>query len=169
VYRPEREIKKPITFTIGVKMNTLRNKSGADGNLQRRRKMQINALAGAYHEKTGEKDEGVYRYLDVSTCHVTPPDMQLLRTSEAIIARVHEYGCFVHVPDFADEGEMEDRIRRIREEKFSEEFLNLLAYAYFKGCFWINLDADGLIHKELPDLSKLWESEESKSSAREIG
>jgi hypothetical protein len=169
VHWPERDQKKPVNSTTGAKMNTLKKKSRADRNLEWRRKMQIGALAGSYHEKTREKDEGVYRYLDVSTSHVTPLDMVLLKTSDAVIARIHEYGSFVHVPDFADEGEMEDRIRRIKEEKFSDEFLNLLAYAYFKGCFWINLDADGFIHKELPDLTKLWEAEESKTCTGKVG
>ena len=99
-------------------------------------------------------NEGIFRYLDCSTVHVKSEDMDLLITAESLVTIQHKYGAFVNVPNPDEEGEA--IYNRIREEGFSEEFIRILDFAYANNCYWINFDADGIIH-EFENLSALWD------------
>ena len=108
-----------------------------------------------------EKHEGIFKYLDCSTAHVRPKDMDLLTIAESIVTIPHKYGAFVNVPNIEDEGETFCEL--ISEEGFSEDFIKILHFAYANDCYWINFDADGIMHHELNDCSDLWETESEDS------
>ncbi|MBM4147159.1 MAG: hypothetical protein FJ240_12965 [Nitrospira sp.] len=104
-----------------------------------------------------EKHKGIFKYLDCSTVHVQPKDMNLLTIAESLVTIQHRYGAFVNVPNPDEEGET--LYDRIREESFSEDFIRILKFAYANDCYWINFDADGITHHEFSDFSALWENE----------
>jgi hypothetical protein len=97
-----------------------------------------------------EKYLGVFRYLDCSTGHVTKADMDILDlgSPESVISYANEYGAFVHVPyDFL--AESGDPFAEMLNEGFSESFVKVLKYAKACNCFWVKLDADGILHENL--------------------
>lgn len=102
-----------------------------------------------------ENNEGIFRYLDCSTVHVKPEDMDLLITTESLVSIQHKYGAFVNVPNPDEEGEA--IYDRIREQGFSEEVIRILKFSYANNCYWINFDADGIMHHEFDNLSALWD------------
>ena len=108
-----------------------------------------------------EKHDGIFKYLDCSTVHVQPKDMDLLTTVESIVTIPHKYGSFVNVPNPNDDGEA--LYDEIRKEGFSEEFIKILKFAHANDCCWINFDADGIMHHEFSDFSSLWETESEGS------
>lgn len=110
-----------------------------------------------------EKHEGIFKYFDCSTAHVQPKDMNLLTAAERLVTIPHKYGAFLNVPDIADEGET--FYEEIREEGFSEDFIKILHFAYANDCYWINFDADGIMHHEFNDFSSLWETESVSCSS----
>jgi len=114
-----------------------------------------------------EKHEGIFKYLDCSTAHVRPKDMDLLIIAESIVTIPHKYGAFVNVPNPDDEAEA--LYNRIREEGFSEDFIKILKFAYANNCYWINFDADGIMHHKFNDLSDLWETESESCSSHTRG
>jgi len=93
-----------------------------------------------------EKHERIFKYLDCSTAHVQPKDMDLLTTAESLVTIQHKYGAFVNVPNPGEEGEV--LYDRIREEGFSAEFIKILHFAHANDCYWLNFDADGVMHHE---------------------
>lgn len=89
----------------------------------------------------------VYRYLDVSTCHVTQKDMELLLVQGErsdglnVLAYPYDYGAFIPLssdPDLVAEFE-----ERARERGYSESFFKLIQYARDNELRMVNLDADG--------------------------
>lgn len=90
--------------------------------------------------------KGLYKYLDVSTDHLTENDMKLLHQISnqkepcpgcgEIIAYEYEEGFFVHVP--ADEP--------IDFGKFSKSFKKVVLKAMaIEECYLIRFDCDGII------------------------
>ncbi len=79
----------------------------------------------------------VYRYLDLSTCHVTREDMDGLQqavgdTAAPVIAAYPE-GVILYVPD--DGYALSDWL--------SPSLAKILAYARAQDCYLVRLDADG--------------------------
>ena len=97
-------------------------------------------------------DNGIYKYLDVSTDHITEQDMRLLdykgrpRLEHGIISVPNEYGAWVHC--LSDQGFTENNYEKVRAGGFSDSFIKLLEFARTRGCEWINIDQDGHIHGE---------------------
>lgn len=94
-----------------------------------------------------------YRYLDLSTAHITKRDSEKLAAWNRkhltdLILRPHDYGWFVHVP--SDKQELLDLFSFMRANDYSQSFIRLIRYAYNKGCHWINLDQDADQHPRLP-------------------
>ena len=110
-----------------------------------------------------ENHDGIFKYLDCSTVHVRPKDMDLLTTAESLVTIQHKYGAFVNVPNPDEEGEA--LYDRIREEGFSEDLIKILNFAYANDCYWINFDADGIMHHEFNNLSALWKTESLSCSS----
>ena len=98
------------------------------------------------------KHNGVRRFLDVSTCHVTAKDCELLSYDSEThacgpqIASVvaHPYGYWL----IANSEDMESTLR---EHGYSENLIAVMRKARALDCAWINLDADGTEH---PDLNR---------------
>ena len=109
-----------------------------------------------------EKHEGIFKYLDCNTAHVRPKDMDLLTIAESLVGIPHKYGAFVNVPNTDEEGEA--LYDMLRNEGFSENFIKILNFAHTNYCYWINFDADGIMHPEFSDLLALWETESESSS-----
>lgn len=84
----------------------------------------------------------IYKYLDVSTAHVTEKDMQLLETrkdfanSNPVSAYNYEHGAFVVICE-----EVTDRA--LSDFGYSPSFVKLGRYAREHGCATIRLDCDG--------------------------
>jgi hypothetical protein len=79
--------------------------------------------------------------------------MDLLTRVETIVTVPHKYGAFIDVPNPAEEGAVYDRIQ---EESFSEDFIRILNFTHSNNCYWINFDADGIMHPEFNDCSDKW-------------
>lgn len=92
----------------------------------------------------------IYRYLDVSTCHVTEQDMRLLAlegNSAAMLQPIFSYpypeGAFITGPDFTDLGEASRVDAECRAFGYSASFIKVLVLARLRECRMIRLDADG--------------------------
>ena len=97
-----------------------------------------------------DPDAGIYCYWDVSTCHITKEDNDLLHDfcvngSDSLIVDSFDGGYWVFVPD--------DRVEIVRlstEKSFSKAFVNLLADAMSMKIWWIRFSTDGEVHQGLP-------------------
>lgn len=89
--------------------------------------------------------EGVRKYLDCSTAHITEQDDDLLRSSPSgLIIHQLEYGYLVYVaPEGAAEvvDEQRDHARAIG---LSESFIKVIDYARNQGCGWVKFDANAM-------------------------
>ena len=81
----------------------------------------------------------IEKYMDVSTCYITEQDdAKLGYSNPPIPVYEYEYGYFVHCSGFYGDTEQE-----CREFGMSDDFINLMKYAYSQGCGFVKLDADG--------------------------
>lgn len=97
----------------------------------------------------------VYRYLDLSTSHLSQQEVNEVGTAPGR-AIPHEYGAWVHVPSVAEEEFESDFVGAYAD--MWEAYPNLLLairYARTLGddVFWINFDADGDQVEALPTYS----------------
>lgn len=89
-----------------------------------------------------------YKYLDISSAHISKTDSELLQESRGIIAFPYDEGAFVHVP--SDGGVFEDYLKDA-QQGYSQAFCDLLEWAFERKCAFIRIDADG---EEYPDLPR---------------
>lgn len=94
------------------------------------------------------------RMADVSTCHVTQRDTELLTNedpSNPAIADQYEYGFYLHVPCiFQAEESFEDRMTQFADYGYSDPFLDLMRQANAEDFSLIRLDCDGTSYNDLP-------------------
>lgn len=85
----------------------------------------------------------IEKYLDVSTCHITQKDSELLPNDIGLPIRVvlDEYGFFVSV--------LKDGIDELKDHGFSDDFINVQKHALLNKCTYINLDRDGYIYEHM--------------------
>lgn len=88
-------------------------------------------------------------YLCLSTAHITEKDNTLLSSLKsdldtfcAIRIVPHDYGYFIHVPNYNSDA-YEEMIKELLDFGLSESFILLHKYAKVNNCMWINLDRDG--------------------------
>lgn len=90
--------------------------------------------------------QGVYKYLDCSTTHITEETMRLLDRGEEsglqLTVAPYKYGAFVTVPDDIDDAE---RVRAM-----PKDLLEVLTFAHRRGCYVVRFDSDGDDYDELP-------------------
>ena len=96
----------------------------------------------------------VYKYLDLSTAHVTELEMGALNSrpetgvSNGLPRHIpHEYGAWMHVPEEDPMSGDED------EEARTEAYPSIqrcIEFARDHDCFWINFDQDAEIDPALP-------------------
>ena len=97
--------------------------------------------------------EGVFTYLDCSTLHVLPADLDLLVTSDVLINYNYREGNWVHV---AGDG-FQEKMAEARKAGFSIGMVKALEYAHAAGCYWLRLDCDGTRYdKVLPIFEDEW-------------
>jgi len=84
----------------------------------------------------------VHRYVDMSTAHITPEDMDILETQENLGVVVYNYpeGVFVYVPP---EEDLPTTLGAAQERGLSDSFCKALTYASQQGAYLLRLDADG--------------------------
>lgn len=91
-------------------------------------------------------DYGIYRYLDISTGHITKGDADLLKAGHepdgAYLIGKYDEGFVLSL------GEPVEAMNNTVNLEFSEAFRNILRYATNAGCMLMRLDADGM---EFPD------------------
>ena len=95
----------------------------------------------------------IYKYMDLSTGHITHQDIRNLNTLVHYAATLHinasyyprvvehEYGHLIQIS--ADDGTFHDEIERMRKANFSSAIIDALIYARQNECTWIKFDADG--------------------------
>lgn len=104
-----------------------------------------------YNNLTGDVgDDGVFKYLDCSTSHISKQTMELLDQGEGsglsfMSVAPYKYGAFVTVPDDADDAEC---VRAM-----PNDLAKVLAFAHGRGCQVVRFDADGATYDELPSFS----------------
>ncbi|PRY38510.1 hypothetical protein CLV58_109237 [Spirosoma oryzae] len=98
---------------------------------------------------------GIYTYLDCSDSHLTPEDIELIKSIMwdenpdppvlllAPSTREYNFGYGYFLYSDTD-GETP------QEMGISENLHRVMEFAKSLGCNWIKLDPDGLIHEELP-------------------
>jgi hypothetical protein len=87
---------------------------------------------------------GVEKFLDAGTGHITYADsIKLLEDPEGFPSRVitHEFGWWINVCE--KKLLQNEMIQPMRDEGYSEGFVNLIKAASASDCWWINLDCDG--------------------------
>jgi len=92
----------------------------------------------------------VEKYLELSTCHMTARDNELLDADGPEIPfgfDRHEYGFWIYVaPDAGSRTDVADAARGA----FSDGLLAAMELAAAKDCRWIRFDCDGPVLAELP-------------------
>lgn len=97
------------------------------------------------------KEYGIYKYLDVSTGHITYNDSKFLDDATSIPgAYVYKYdeGYFLAL-NGPDDAEKAERVTC----PLSDAFWNLIDFAHSKGCILIRLDSDGMEFPEFPSFN----------------
>lgn len=89
--------------------------------------------------------KGVFKYLDISTKHVTEEDMKKLAandTNSEVIAYSYPEGVWVYVPP-------EFKTKELLDEGFSLGFCGAILKAEKFDCPFLRIDADGTQHDDL--------------------
>ena len=93
-----------------------------------------------YHEST----DGVFKYLDCSTAHVTEEEMDALVECVTPTSSYHDdYGCWMYCIDTV----YDDDVSAWREYP---NLFGIVRYALARGCMYVRLDQDGWEHENLP-------------------
>lgn len=96
-----------------------------------------------------DEDNGIYKYLDCSTGHITIYDNDFLAgggvEGDGLIIRPHECGYWLHVVSNDDLEEAEEVLQTL-----SPSLQAVLRKAQRLDCNWVNLDRDGCEHDDLP-------------------
>ena len=89
-------------------------------------------------------EDGVWKYIDVSTVHVTPDDCVLL-DNDALPLVVYQYeeGYWILVP--TEDGEIDD----VMNAGGSVYLTDILWRAFELDCYWVKLDRDGNEYEDL--------------------
>ncbi len=99
----------------------------------------------AKNQSETNDQQGVYRYLDCSTTHITEETMRLLDRGQESGLRIavapYEYGVFVTVPDDAESQQ---------EGDMPKDLVEVLKFARQRGCYVVRFDSDGCDYDELP-------------------
>lgn len=86
-------------------------------------------------------DYGIYRYLDISTCHITKSDSEALnfrvQPNGAHLIGSYSEGWVLSIGEF-------DPDETTRGRDYSEAFYEVIDYARKQGCQLVRLDADGM-------------------------
>lgn len=100
----------------------------------------------------------IYKYLDVSTCHITKNDADMLTKAANSYdfhdPIVYEYREGFFLPIMSGKGERASMLECMdgyREKGYSSAFFKLLHYALNKRVSIIRLDADGDHIADLPE------------------
>lgn len=96
--------------------------------------------------------EGVFKFLDCSTSHVTPADLNLLITSKVLLNYPYREGHFV----YSAGDDFQETMKAARAAGFSDGMIKVLEYAHQAGCWWARLDADGTEFEFLPTYEAEW-------------
>jgi len=92
-------------------------------------------------------DYAIYRYLDISTGHITKNDADLLRNDHepdgAFLIGKYSEGFILSLGEYTE-------VSNVVGREFSKEFYDILNYAQLKGCCLLRLDADGMEFPNLP-------------------
>ena len=96
-----------------------------------------------------KKDNGVYKYMDCSTTHITKEDDKFLDAltddlSPDLIVDKYPYGYWMLLMDDAHLEEV------LHSTTISDNIKGILRKAKELDCIWIRLDADGFEHGDLP-------------------
>jgi hypothetical protein len=94
----------------------------------------------------------VYRYLDLSTAHLTEAEDAELRSRLADLEHsprviVHDYGYWINVPDLDGSWDAEDTVAL---HKALPNLASCIDRARSYGCTWINFDRDAGQDATLP-------------------
>jgi hypothetical protein len=97
------------------------------------------------------KDPEISKHLIISTIHISPNDVELLRifdrNGQGIVADEYPYGYRVHC--FIEDG-LHDVIKtNLIEKGFSKEFVAIMFIAHELECDWVDFDQDGPEYPEL--------------------
>jgi hypothetical protein len=83
-----------------------------------------------------KKDNGVYKYFDCSTMHISEKTNAYLQLTADLLVREHEYGYFIHVSEEIPTG-------------IPTCLKAILKKAKKLDCQWVLLDCDGTEHDDL--------------------
>lgn len=117
----------------------------------------------------------ILKFLDLSTAHITSKDAKLLKKytaaeghppGSALIAYPYEYGWTVSTSGMLnDKADREECLAGMREEGFSEHFVNMMVYAADNETQMVRLDRDGDCEPGLPTFD--WEKGDEMTPAEE--
>jgi hypothetical protein len=99
-------------------------------------------------EPKAPTSQGVFKYLDCSTSHISKQTMELLDQGEEsglsfMSVAPYKYGAFVTVPD--------DTAECVRA--MPNDLAEVLAFAHSCGCQLVRFDSDGVTYDELPSFN----------------
>lgn len=104
----------------------------------------------AKNQSNASDPQGVFKYLDCSTGHITKQTMELLEKGEEsglsfMSVAPYKYGAFVTVPD--------DTADPARVSAMPNDLAVVLALAHGRGCQVVRFDSDGATYDELPSFN----------------
>jgi hypothetical protein len=96
-------------------------------------------------------EEGVCKYIDVSTGHITERDDKLFMgdsydLGSAIIAT--GYGYFVYI--CGDRASFAANLKDMKQAGYSAAARRVLSRAHRAGCDWVKFDRDAIMYEDLP-------------------
>lgn len=93
---------------------------------------------------------GVYKYLDVSTAHISESDDSLLTHNSPrcnLVNRPYEEGYWIYVP--SDDEEFAELIKHLVDFGYSYGLISVMMKAHALQCMYVVLDCDGEEHEDL--------------------
>lgn len=93
----------------------------------------------------------IYNFMDISTGHLTPGDVELLDDETLPFAIVkYEYGWIVSTSEMMSADLVDEATERLSASGFSREFIELARTSGARGCWLLRFDADADLEEDLP-------------------
>lgn len=119
----------------------------------------------------------ILTFLDISTCHITSKDAEVLRrirpgngthlAPPRLIVQPYEYGWTISTSGMLDGDEdRAERLAAMIDEGFSEHFIKMMLYAADNGTQMVRLDCDAGLEPGLPTFD--WEKNDEMTPAEEV-
>jgi hypothetical protein len=89
----------------------------------------------------------ICKYVDISTIHVSPHDLEILK--EEWVTVDYPEGCFCWVPP-NDAQDFDSRMQELKDMGLTPQCLEIINASTILGCVFVRFDCDGEISEDIP-------------------